>query len=805
MISRSSSRSWLLAAAVASTLTTASLAYGADAAEAADAAVESDDSLDNIIVTARRREERSQDVPLAVSVIGSKELETTGTFNIGKLQQLQPAIQFYSSNPRNSATTIRGLGAPFGLTNDGIEQGVGIYIDQVYYSRSATATFDFLDVDQVEVLRGPQGTLYGKNTTAGAINVTSRKPSFEHEAQAELTVGNLDLRKVKASISGPLIDDKLAWRLGTSYTDRRGTIYNVTTNRWINEQNNLGFKGQLLWTPTENLDVTFSADYTDADPYGYGTVFVRTGSTQRSLNRQYASLSAASNNYGPPSFDPFDRLTDLDAELQAKQLFGGGSVLVEWDVGPGTLASVSAYRKWDWHPKNDRDFIGLPITTKSMNPSEQRQWTQEVRYAASSDRVDYVAGLFYFYQTVDTAGIQEQGPLASRWLLSGANANDPTILNGLRSSNDIGLKNTSLAAFGQFTWRVTDSLRLQPGIRVNWDEKKGKYIATVTNATNTTLNAAQLGVLAPQNYRPEFNDTNVSGDFTVSYDFGDNVLGYTTYARSFKSGGINLSGLPLDANNAPITAVETVKPESINHYEAGIKTQWVDRTITFNVAAYLTDIKDYQATVTNSQANVIRGYLANAKQVEVKGLEVDLSWRPNERFNVYVNSAYIDGQYKDFPDAPCPPELAGGTTATAANPPSVPGTPGGFSPAFCNISGQWLPGISKYSVSSGFEYKHPLELFGQTGGAYFGFDGNYRSKFSSNPSRSIYTDIDGYTIANFRTGYRTDSGWDVYAWARNAFDEEYFDFFQTQSGSTGLVIGQPGEQRTYGLTVKASF
>jgi iron complex outermembrane receptor protein len=248
-----------------------------------------------------------------------------------------------------------------------------------------------------------------------------------------------------------------------------------------------------------------------------------------------------------------------------------------------------------------------------------------------------------------------------------------------------------------------------------------------------------------------------------------------------------------------------VKPEKVNHFEAGVKTQLFEQKVTANVAAFWTEISDYQATVTNSQANVIRGYLANADKVRVRGVEIDLASRPTDRLSLYANGAFTDHKYVRFPDAPCAPELSGGTAATAANPASAPGTPGGFSPAFCDISGQWLPGISKVAFSYGLAYELPTQAFGKTGGAYFGFDGSYRSKFSSNPSRSIYTDIDGYSIANFRAGFRTDNGWDVYGWVHNAFDEEYFDFLSTQSGSTGLVIGQPGDPRTYGLTVRVAF
>ncbi len=241
-----------------------------------------DEAIQSVTVTARRREERSQDVPLAISVLGASTLDSTGTFTVGRLTQIQPSIQFYSSNQRNSAVNIRGIGAPFGLTNDGIEQGVGIYVDRVYYARGASATFDFLDVEQLEVLRGPQGTLYGKRTRpAGAINITSRKPSFTPEATVEVSGGDLDFRQAKASVSGPLIGDKLAVRLGASYTDRGGTIYDTTFGKDVNEQNNLGGKVQFLLRATESLDLTLSGDYSRQTPLGYGQVYVRTSSTQR--------------------------------------------------------------------------------------------------------------------------------------------------------------------------------------------------------------------------------------------------------------------------------------------------------------------------------------------------------------------------------------------------------------------------------------------------------------------------------------------------------------------------------------------
>lgn len=190
-----------------------------------------DSDASEILVTARRRVEDVQSVPLAVSVVGGARIDATGAFNINRLAQLQPSVQFISSNPRNSAINIRGLGAPFGLTNDGIEQGVGLYIDQVYFGRIAAATLDFVDVEQVEILRGPQGTLYGKNTTAGAVNVTTRKPSFDPEARGELSYGNLDFVQGKVSVSGPIVANTLAARISLSYSDRKGTLFNTISHR----------------------------------------------------------------------------------------------------------------------------------------------------------------------------------------------------------------------------------------------------------------------------------------------------------------------------------------------------------------------------------------------------------------------------------------------------------------------------------------------------------------------------------------------------------------------------------------------
>ncbi|PAL23278.1 TonB-dependent receptor [Sphingopyxis sp. GW247-27LB] len=751
----------------------------------------------DIVVTARRRAETAQDVPIAISVVAGDQIDNTGSFNVGRLQQLAPTLQFYSSNPRNSAVNIRGIGAPFGLTNDGIEQGVGIYVDDVYYARVASATFDFLDVAQIEVLRGPQGTLYGKNTTAGAINITTNQPTFDFEGKAELSIGNLNFKQAKAAISGPLTSN-LAARIAVSATSRRGTLYNVTTDRWVQSQDNIGLRGQLLWRPTDNLDVTLTGDWNKQDAVCCGSVFVRTGETQRPLNRQFAALAAA-QGYVVPSTNPYDRLTDLDANLNAGNEIGGVALRVKWDVGPGTLTSVTAWRYWDWQPENDRDFTGLPIVTKSQNPSQQNQYTQELRYNYSGERFDFVVGGFAFHQRIDTQGTEQHGPASSRWTINPSNplSNDPSVLDGLTAINTQYLKNTSLALFGQLSWKLSDSFTIQPGVRLNYDKKNGYYQrlvyagdgSAVTADLTDPVSVARLAVFSPQEYAPSFSDWNFSYDLTATWKAAPDILLYATYAKTFKSGGINQNGVPNGADGSPLLAAATIKPESVQHYEAGAKAEFWDRRGTFNLSIFRTDIKNYQANVNNGQFGVLRGYLANAGKVRTQGVEADFSIRPSERFRAYANGAYTDAKYVRFVDAPCPPELSGGSS----------------SPANCDISGQRLPGVSKWALSYGAEINAPAKLLGQDGQVYLGYDGSYRSNFSSNASASAYTWIDGYSLSNFRAGFRTEAGLDVYAWVRNAFDQKYLEQLFMGPGNTGLITGLPGDPRTWGGTIKARF
>ena len=787
------------------------------------------DESDEIVVTARHRSESSQAVPVAISVVGGDHIDNTGAFNVGRLQQLTPTLQFYSSNPRNTSVNVRGFGSPLGLTNDGIDQGVGIYVDDVYYSRVASSTFDFLDVKQIEVLRGPQGTLYGKNTTAGAINITSRQPTFDFEGRAELSVGNYGYVQAKGAVSGP-VTDKLALRLAVSATSRDGTVRNITTGVRDNNLGNIGLRAQALWRPTDNLEISLAGDYNHQNIVCCATVFASYVPTQKATNRQYPAISAV-QGYSIPlaAQDPANRLTDVDATLRARQSIGGASLRAKLDLGAGTLTAITAFRYWDWDPSNDRDFTALPITTISQNPSKQRQFTQELRYNRHSDKLDFQLGSFYYQQSINTNGSQVQGPAATKWLLSPStaptNPYNQNVINGLTSTNAIRLSNTSFSVYGQASWRPLPRLTIQPGFRVNYDKKDGSYNAVVTDAlgnvltpglvtTGTATQKAQLQVLLPESYAPSFSAWNLSYDLTLAYDLADDVHTYATYSKTFQTGGINLNGVPADAvTGLPQSQFNTVAPESVRHYEIGIKSQFWDRKITFNLAAYRTDISNYQAVFSSNNAAslaALRGYVANVPAVRSQGIEADFSVRPSERFNAYANFAYTDATYRNFANAPPPLELSGGSTFSGTNCTIPTALPIGTSPVSCDITGQQLPGVSKYALSFGAEGNVPAALRGKAGQFYLGADGNTRSSFSSNATPSPATQIKGYTLTNFRLGWRSDRDGpgvrvDVFGWVRNAFNVSYLEQLQIAPNSVGLVVGNLGDPRTFGGTVKIEF
>ena len=372
-----------------------------------------------IIVTARQRPEDAQDVPAALSVLDTNWLEQSYTLNTRDLTTLVPALNYSSANPRNTAFTIRGLGSSVvavSQANDGLEPGVGYYVDGVYHARPATAAFDFSDIERIEVLRGPQGTLFGKNTTAGAINIVSAAPSFTRGVNAELSVGERQFVQTRVSATGPIAGNRLAFRLSGTLTRRDGVLRNIVNGRDPNTLGAQAVRGQLLWQPSSDVRLRVIADFANFDSECCTQVFLRIGTSLRPAARQFPALAAAAG-YAPPSTNPYDRLTDIDAPLAVKTSEGGVSATADWDIGAATVTSISAWRFWNWDAANDRDYTGLPIQLIQRIPSRQAQISQELRIASNGEGAfKYVAGLYYFRQVLTGQPNSVYGPYGAPWL-----------------------------------------------------------------------------------------------------------------------------------------------------------------------------------------------------------------------------------------------------------------------------------------------------------------------------------------------------------------------------------------------------
>ena len=748
-----------------------------------------------IIVTARQRPEDAQDVPAALSVVGMSWLEQSYTLNTRDLTTLVPALNYSSANPRNTAFTIRGLGSSVvavSQANDGLEPGVGYYVDGVYHARPATAAFDFTDIERIEVLRGPQGTLFGKNTTAGAINIISAAPSFTSKLNAELSGGERRFMQGRFSATGPLAGDALTYRLSGTFTRRDGVLRNVRTGA---DQNTLGaqaVRGQVLWQPSTDFRLRLIADFSNFDSECCTQVYLRVGTSLRPVARQFPGLAALAG-YTPASTNPYDRLTDIDAPLAVKTNEGGMVGMADWNIGSATVTSITAWRFWNWDAANDRDYTGLPIQLIQRIPSRQDQLSQELRIASNGEAaVSYLAGLYWFHQVLTGSPNSVYGPYGAPWLIgptTGANATPvPTnLIDGYGQTGETRFAINSYAAFAEANWRVLPTVTLTGGLRYTFENKTGNYSTQVSGGpatTNPDLINARLGVLRPQTYAARDRDGSLSGRANIAWQPTDDMMLYASFARGFKSGGINMSGLPLDANNQPALATAVVRPERNTTWEAGIKSTLLERRLTINLAAYRTTVRDFQATVVDSSQTVaLRGYLSNIPEVRVQGIEADAALRIGN-LTLVGALAYGDGVYTDYPAGPCPLERQ--SAAAAA----------------CDLTGQRLAGLPRWSQTLSADYA----LAVADGAVFLHADSNWRSGYSGDPTLSSFTWIKGYNLTNASLGYRREDasgkGWEIAIFARNLLNTDYIQNLTVQAGNSGLILGTPSDPRTVGITFR---
>ncbi|WP_395336521.1 TonB-dependent receptor [Novosphingobium sp. BL-8H] len=790
-----------LAAALVAPALFAAPAHAEDDATAApaEAAVETGaDGGTPIIVTAsRRRDENVQDVPVAISVVTAETLERRGDYTLGSIQQQVPSLQVITFNPRNTNINIRGLGSNVSLTNDGLENGVGFYIDNVYYGRVGLAQFDLVDLQGIEVLRGPQGTLFGKNTTSGVINVTSRKPTFDPELSAEASIGNYGFYQVRASASGGLVKDLLAVRLSGAISENDGFLWNKTTNTRAQNYSNKSIRGQLLFTPDPDFEVRIIGDYARQKQDYVLNVFAALHTTYAdgtTIAGNWAQRAARFPGYTLPSFNAFDRVGEADSHYQSNMAGYGVSGQVDWKLGGASLTSITAYRWWDWDPANDGDSTSLPVVVKAQQANRQRQFSQELRLASKDNGTfDWVVGAYYFWQTIRGYGATGYGSAAPLWFLGAANAVNNAALSGYEVNSYSEPQTKTIAGFGQADWHITPSLTLTGGLRFTHEQKDGVYQQWVAQAADisgfSAVQQAQiLAVRASFNKvvpftETKFSDNSLSGLISLNWKVAQDVMVYGSYSRGNKSGGLNLTQLPSSVTDA------TVKPEKVDAFEVGVKSQFLDRRATFNAAGFWTEISDYQTAITDldpSNPLVSRQYIANIPKVRSRGIEGDLTVTATDYLSFNASGTYTDAKYVSYKNAPQAFErLDLG--------------------AIQDLSGERLPGVPKWAWTVGADFNHALaNLGGKDISVYAHADYAYRSNYNTSASNSAWAQVPGYGLANGRIGFRTDDGiWDFSIWAKNLFDKNYY--VALGGANTGVVTAQLGEPRTFGATLRTKL
>jgi|AGTN01.3.fsa_nt_gi Outer membrane receptor proteins, mostly Fe transport len=741
---------------------------GADTSVAEQATASgASDEIQDVVVTARRKTEKAQDVPIPMTVIGGATLDEEGIHSIQELQQKLPSTNVIVNSPRMSSYAIRGLGATT-IANEGLESSTGLYIDGVYLAKTGMAITDLNDIEQVELLRGPQGTLFGKNTTTGAFNFTTRKPTFTPELQGELTVGNYENVEFRGSASGPVVGDTLAARLTLYKVERDGYLDDPATGKHPNARNREGFRAQLLGVPNDDLSLRLIAEYhKDEYPQGFvPTLFsVRPDAT---FFTKLNALRAAGYNALPVSTDPYS-FTSTGTHRTQYTNQKALTAQADWHLGGGwDLASVTSFRTWDFTPNNDSDFINLDIATCCGMGNRQKQFSQELRLSTPKGRtVETTAGLYYFWQDQRAYALTVYGDdpnLLDIWYFPGAGA----LWAGRTSRTDSDLKTNSYAAFAQSDWHVTDKVTLTGGLRETYEEKS---IDLTRNLGGTNPALTDVSSISK-----DISNWNLSGTLALSYRPSENMNLYTSYAKGAKSATLG---------NAPRAGVElngdelVVKPEKANDIEAGFKSQWFDRRLRLNGNLFYTLIQDYHTNVNSIDPGTgnVGLRLSNAAWVRSQGAELEISAQVLPGLTLSATGAYNDAKYRSFHNAPCP------DVAVAAT---------------CDFTGRPLMGASRWTGNLSATYVDELRdgVEGYVNASY-----TYRSSYYGSVDLSDYGKIDAYGVTNLRVGARLlDSGVDLSLWARNLFDTEYY----TAMGLplSGAWFGYVGEPLTFGLTAK---
>lgn len=755
-------------------------------------------ALDSVVVTSRKREELAQDVPIPETIISGKTLERDNAVTVNDIAQKTPGLMVSATNARQTSIALRGLGK--NSANEAIQGSVGIIIDNVVLSQAGMSYSNFIDVEQVELLRGPQGTLQGKNTTLGALNITTKRPSFTPQYTIEAGYGSRNTFDGKASATGPLVDGLLAYRASIYATEGDGQIENIYTplgNSWQGPRR-YGGRAQLFLTPSDTLNARLitsfdsSGERTNLSPFIADPTRFATGAA-RPLTYTSRLQRAEFAGYKPLIGDITRSQVDLNSAQTLPVNQAAISLEVNKNIGEYTLTSVSAYRHNDFDFRNDFDYTHFDIQTLSGTVGQTNQFSQELRLASPlGQTVDYQVGLYASKSQSYTQGRTLYGKDAGAFYANAAQYTGTTTqqridaLNGVFVSSIQNPNAESIAGFGQVNWHIDDKATLTLGLRETVETVGtyfNKYSTGGVDASTLSTNAAGIrnGTITPSTLYgiktpDDQSNSSLSWLINPSYKLSNNVLLYASAGKGIKSGAVQLDNDGKLAN---------VNPEKSLDFELGIKSSWLNRQLFLNANLYRTDISDYQTTATVTSATSPNGFatqLVNIGGVLLRGLEVDGGWSPTNRWNFNFGAAFNDAIYSDYKN---------GTYASELN-----------KNGFADYTGRQLANAPKVTLNFGVDYKQPVSdnLLGHV------FINNvYRSKTNLSSTFSQYTEQSAYSVTNGGFGVVTQNGkYEFNVVAKNLFDTKYAVNKAQYTNTTGVAEFW-GDARYVGAVFRAKF
>lgn len=715
--------------------------------------------LEEVIVTATKRAESLQDIPVTVTAFSSDTIQEAGINNAGDLAIMTPALNInVNQSPFNARMTIRGVGTA--QTDPALEPSVGLFVDGVFFGRTGLGMSDLTDIERIEVLQGPQGTLYGKNTNAGAISVITKMPnSEEFEGYVEATAGDYGMHRVTASASAPLTDT-LAYRLSGNIHQRDG-YYDNSAGDDLNDADDWNIQGKLLWQPTDSMSILFSGSHIDRDTTCCAADVVQS----ESVNNELINQGLRPDNNDPYDYDVQPGV-DNSFEMESDLL----SMTIDFDLDWGEIQSITAWNDYEYSVDQDPDRSQLDILAVRNDDFSGDSFSQELRLTASAgDNLDYMVGLFYYEQTTKRGSSNPFVIIGDDFIPIAAQQDLPLPLPinllaqpGDNLVADYKQDTDTIAVFGQATWHIGDVWHVTGGLRWS-DEEKQSDLFSQTNSTAVSVGLVGASFLdsvsTPIDANLNRSSDNVDWMLRASMDIGDDSIIYASAATGTKSGGFqSVSGTEDDRE---------FDDEETTTYELGVKSTLLDARLRINAAAFYSEIDEFQ-----SQRQLETGlgtFVSNEAEVETSGLDFQLEALPLPNLTLSAGLLYMHKyEITDGPE-----------------------------------DGAELPFTADFSGNLAATLVFPLG----DGAIYWRTDYSYMDDHSTNVANTgdlRDSDFDDRNLVNSKLGWRNDN-WNVSVWGKNLTDDEY----ATQTATPFLITGMDAyflaPPLTYGATLRYTF